>query len=150
MDTNSLMNPARRISLKVLTSLRWSRITPRMLPGDRTRDRISSGGSYISMNLWLYFQSLKAKFKLFKKKKIETTFITLLLMCLKYTSHQWRINYWVNSTLFPPLMNMSSGCQTIMKTAHQSNRGLPRQSEMQIYCVCYHSGQKALFLGVPN
>lgn len=71
MDTNSLMNPARRISLKVLTSLRWSRITPRMLPGDRTRDKISSSGN-VSMNLWLLFagvnQSLKAKFKLFNKK----------------------------------------------------------------------------------
>lgn len=32
METNSLMKPALRMSLKVLTSLRWSLMTPRMLP----------------------------------------------------------------------------------------------------------------------
>lgn len=36
-----------------------------------------------------------------------------------------------------------------MKTAHQSHM-LPQQSEMQIYCVDYHTRQTASFFGKPE
>lgn len=109
MDTNSLMNPARRISLKVLTSLWWSRITPRMLPVDimlilEQRQKckcltylINSSNIWWRYSLvlfWAVWEFMVTRTftlnSLFLKRN-KNTFIPFLLhtLHLNYGSHQW-------------------------------------------------------------